>query len=59
MDLDVPTVNGGLAKQSITTLMGSVRGTISEWNAANGLANSQPTMPPTPIGRPPSRQVSY
>ncbi|KHJ94610.1 b-box zinc finger [Oesophagostomum dentatum] len=52
-ELDLPPLNVGGARQAIQGLLGQVRGGAADWN---GQASSQTGMPPTPIGRPPSRQ---
>ncbi|VDM66068.1 unnamed protein product [Strongylus vulgaris] len=53
-ELDLPPLNMGGARQVIQSLLGQVRGGAADWS---GQASSQTGMPPTPIGRPPSRQL--
>ncbi|VDK73125.1 unnamed protein product [Gongylonema pulchrum] len=54
-ELDFPPLNPGLARQQIISIMGLVRG-ASEWPQGM-LASANAGMPPTPIGRPASRQL--
>ncbi|EPB69592.1 b-box zinc finger [Ancylostoma ceylanicum] len=54
-ELELPPLNISNARQAIQGLLGQVRGGAADWS---GQASSQTGMPPTPIGRPPSRQVS-
>ncbi|XGW15765.1 hypothetical protein V3C99_001314 [Haemonchus contortus] len=53
-ELELPPLNLTNARQAIQGLFGQVRGGAADWN---GQASSQTGMPPTPIGRPPSRQL--
>lgn len=55
VELELPPVNASLAKQSMQNLMGQIRGSSPDWNGA--IPSVQTGMPPTPIGRPPSRQL--
>ncbi|PIO74973.1 zinc finger, C3HC4 type [Teladorsagia circumcincta] len=52
-ELELPPLNLTNARQAIQGLFGQVRGGAADWS---GQASSQTGMPPTPIGRPPSRQ---
>ncbi|CAI4228933.1 unnamed protein product [Auanema sp. JU1783] len=54
VDIEVPALNCSQAKQSIQALLGHVRGS-TEWPGI--VSSAQTGMPPTPIGRPPSRQM--
>uniref|UniRef100_A0A1I7XGD0 B-box type zinc finger protein ncl-1 n=1 Tax=Heterorhabditis bacteriophora TaxID=37862 RepID=A0A1I7XGD0_HETBA len=54
-ELEMPQLNQTLARQSIQQLVGQVRGGVAEWNGV--MPSAQTGMPPTPIGRPPSRQL--
>ncbi|CAB3403100.1 unnamed protein product [Caenorhabditis bovis] len=52
-EIEIPSLNAQMGRQAISQLLGQVRGAASEWNGV--LPSSQSGMPPTPIGRPPSR----
>ncbi|KAK6742531.1 hypothetical protein RB195_010039 [Necator americanus] len=52
-ELELSPLNFASARQAIQGLLGQVRGGAADWN---GQGSSQTGMPPTPIGRPPSRQ---
>ncbi|PAV57073.1 hypothetical protein WR25_26135 isoform D [Diploscapter pachys] len=52
-EVEFPAMNTQMARQYMTQLIGQVRGG-AEWAAI--LPSAQTGMPPTPIGRPPSRQ---
>lgn len=54
-DIELPALNAILARQHIGALLGQVRGTANEWSSV--VPSAQSGMPPTPIGRPPSRQL--
>ncbi|KAK6742532.1 hypothetical protein RB195_010039 [Necator americanus] len=53
-ELELSPLNFASARQAIQGLLGQVRGGAADWN---GQGSSQTGMPPTPIGRPPSRQL--
>ncbi|KJH42870.1 b-box zinc finger [Dictyocaulus viviparus] len=53
-ELELPPLNLTNARQTIESLFAQVRGGPADWS---GQASSQTGMPPTPIGRPPSRQL--
>ncbi|KIH66996.1 b-box zinc finger [Ancylostoma duodenale] len=53
-ELELPPLNISNARQAIQGLLGQVRGGAADWS---GQTSSQTGMPPTPIGRPPSRQL--
>ncbi|PAV91871.1 hypothetical protein WR25_15623 isoform B [Diploscapter pachys] len=52
-EVEFPAMNTQMARQYMTQLIGQVRGG-ADWAAI--LPSAQTGMPPTPIGRPPSRQ---
>uniref|UniRef100_A0A1I7ZGG5 B box-type domain-containing protein n=1 Tax=Steinernema glaseri TaxID=37863 RepID=A0A1I7ZGG5_9BILA len=57
-EVEIPVVNTNHARQTLLSLLGTIRGG-SDWQiGGNGLSSVQAGMPPTPIGRPPSRMRS-
>uniref|UniRef100_A0A915AKF5 RING-type E3 ubiquitin transferase n=1 Tax=Parascaris univalens TaxID=6257 RepID=A0A915AKF5_PARUN len=55
-ELDFPPLNVNVARQQVMNLMGLVRGP-NEWSPVTAVSSAAAGMPPTPIGRPPSRQM--
>lgn len=55
-ELDFPPLNANAARQQIMNLMGLSRGS-ADWTNPGIVSSTAAGMPPTPIGRPPSRQL--
>ncbi|VIO90844.1 B-box type zinc-finger protein ncl-1, putative [Brugia malayi] len=55
-ELDFPPLNSNVARQQIISIMGLVRG-ASEWPQGT-ISSANAGMPPAPIGRPASRQLT-
>ncbi|MCP9258905.1 Brain tumor protein [Dirofilaria immitis] len=55
-ELDFPPLNPNVARQQIISIMGLVRG-ASEWSQGT-MSSANTGMPPAPIGRPASRQLT-